>query len=82
MTIHIHGHEVLHWMLSMERGFSEGELIEAIEQRFGPHTRFFTCSASGLDAAGLVAFLLGRGKFRPLGEDGGLTADKSKMCAG
>ncbi|MCX7718395.1 MAG: YecH family protein [Candidatus Sumerlaeaceae bacterium] len=82
MDRHIHGHEVLNWMLSTGRGFSEGEWIEAIEQRFGAHTRFFTCSASGLDAAGLVAFLRARGKFRPVSEDGCLAADKSKMCAG
>jgi len=78
----IHGHEVLHWMLSLGRGFSERELVEAIRHHFGAHARFFTCSATDLDAQGLVEFLRQRGKFRPLADDGTFTADKSKMCAG
>jgi probable metal-binding protein len=79
----IHGHEVLRMMMEAGHGFTKAGLIQTIEERFGKSARFCTCSAEGLDAAGLVAFLEARGKFMPMsGDQGGFTADESKMCAG
>ena len=82
-TGQVHGHEVLRMMMDAGHGFTTKGLIAAIESRFGGSARFCTCSAEGLDAAGLVAFLAERGKFMPMaGDGGGFTADERKMCAG
>ncbi|MGK5721520.1 YecH family metal-binding protein, partial [Proteus mirabilis] len=53
----IHGHEVLHMILSSKVAFTQRSLIEAIHQRFGEEARFHTCSAENMTAAELVAFL-------------------------
>lgn len=58
---------------------SAQELVRAIEARFGSGERFCTCSASGMTAAELVAFLEERGKFMPA-EGGGVTVDMTKVC--
>lgn len=55
------------------------ELVRAIEARFGADERYCTCSASGMTAAELVAFLEERGKFMPA-EGGGMTVDTTKIC--
>lgn len=76
----IHGHEVLGMMLETPGGFaSEAALVAAIEVRFGTAARFHTCSAEGMDAAALVAFLAGRGKFVPSGA--GFSTAPEKICA-
>lgn len=53
----IHGHEVLHMILSSKVAFTQRSLIEAIHQRFGEEARFHTCSAENMTAAELVVFL-------------------------
>lgn len=58
---------------------SARELVAAIEARFGAGERFYTCSASGMTASELVAFLEERGKFMAA-EGGGVTVDASKIC--
>jgi probable metal-binding protein len=76
----IHGHEVLHMMLERVEGFPSVEaLVAAIEERFGTDARFHTCSAEGMDAKRLVAFLTERGKFQPLAS--GFNTSAEKICA-
>ena len=73
----IHGHEVLRMMEGRKFATSD-ELTAAIIAKFGADARFYTCSASDLDAAGIVAFLEVKGKFKPL--DDGFTMDRAKVC--
>lgn len=76
----IHGHEVLHMMLASPQGFASVDaLVAAIEARFGADARFHTCSAQGMDARELVAFLAERGKFIPRG--GSFNTSAEKICA-
>lgn len=76
----IHGHAVLEMMLETPEGFAtEADLAAAIEARFGRGARFHTCSAEGMDAATLVAFLAARGKFAPAGA--GFNTSPEKICA-
>ena len=63
MNPSIHGHEVLHFMLENEAGFTRQGLKEAIEQRFGIDARFHTCSAEGMNTEALIDFLAAKGKF-------------------
>ncbi len=76
----IHGHEVLHMMLERAEGFpSIAALVAAIEERFGADARFHTCSAEGMDARRLVAFLTERGKFQP--QTSGFNTSAEKICS-
>ncbi len=79
MTREIHGHEVIALMLESSQSYTRESLAQAIVTRFGPDTRFFTCSAAGMDAPAMVAFLEERGKFRPHGD--GFTVDPDRVCA-
>ena len=71
-----HGHEVLRMMEG--NSYTEEQLIEAIQAKFGADERFYTCSAENLTAAELVDFLRERGKFMPA--DGGFTVDVTQVC--
>ena len=73
----IHGHEVLRMMEGNSYASAEA-LIAAIDAKFGAETRFYTCSASDMDAAALVAFFEAKGKFKPSGA--GFTMDREKVC--
>jgi probable metal-binding protein len=73
-----HGHEVMRMMLEAERAFSREELVAAIQERFGRDATFFTCSAEGLDAEGIVSFLEARGKF--VGRPGEYGMSPDKIC--
>ena len=53
----IHGHEVMHMMVNSGKSFSRDSLKKAIHVQFGSETRFFTCSAQGMDADQLINFL-------------------------
>jgi probable metal-binding protein len=53
-------------------------MIAAIEAEFGAGARYHTCSAEEMDAAGLVEFLVARGKF--FGNDDALSLDPSQVC--
>ena len=74
----IHGHEVLEMMLATGAAYDAAGLESAIVAQFGPTARFCTCSASGMTAAELVAFLAARGKFVPTGA--GFTTSAERIC--
>lgn len=74
----IHGHEVMHMMVNSGKSFSRDSLKKAIHVQFGSETRFFTCSAQGMDADQLINFLENKGKFHPV--DGGFTTAPEKIC--
>ena len=74
----IHGHDVLNMMIESKERYTEQSLVAAIHARFGEEARFHTCSASGMTAAELVAFLTARGKFIPAEE--GFSTHESKIC--
>ena len=74
----IHAHEVMHMMLETGEGYTRESLAEAIVERFGADARFRSCSASGMDAQAVVAFLESRGKF--VGGDGGFSTAHDKIC--
>ncbi|MCA9235460.1 MAG: YecH family protein [Planctomycetales bacterium] len=74
----IHGHDVMQMMLESGQPFDAASLESAIHARFGEEARFCTCSASGMTARELIAFLAERGKFVPTGD--GFSTDASKIC--
>ncbi len=74
----VHGHEVMHMMLERPEGFTRAELVQAIAERFGAEARFHACSAEGLTAEGLVAFLQERGKF--LERKGRMQVQPERIC--
>jgi probable metal-binding protein len=74
----IHGHEVLHMMLDSGVTYTRRSLREAILERFGPDSRFFTCSAENMTADALIEFLAGRGKF--VAKPEGFTTDPANIC--
>lgn len=73
-----HGHEVLH-MMEGNTYTTKAALIQAITERFGADERFYTCSATGMNAEELVDFLEQRGKFKPASDDA-FTVDITQMC--
>ena len=74
----IHAHEVMHMMLETGGGYTRDSLEEAIVERFGSEARFRSCSASGMDAQAVVAFLESRGKFVAQGV--GFSTARDKIC--
>jgi probable metal-binding protein len=78
MSESVHGHEVMHFMVESGRSFSRENLIAAVTERFGPETRFHTCSAEGMTAAQLVDFLAAKGKF--VEADGGFNMQPDRIC--
>ena len=67
----IHGHEVLNMMIESGEQYTHASLKAAIKARFGEQARFHTCSAEGMTAGELVAFLaanlyLRKTVFRPI----------------
>lgn len=72
----LHAHEVLHMMEG--NSYSEASLKEAIIRKFGAEQRFYTCSASDMNAEELTAFLKQKGKFMPT--ETGFTVDITKKC--
>jgi probable metal-binding protein len=74
----IHGHEVLNMMLASGRTYTKASLVEAIEAKFGAEARFHTCSASGMTAEQLVAFLDAKGKLVP--QVDGFRTSANLMC--
>lgn len=61
----IHGHEVIHMMLSSGKSYTRASLAADIIATFGPEARFYTCSAQNLTAAGIIDCLQAKGKFVP-----------------
>ena len=74
----IHAHEVMHMMLETGEGYTRESLAEAIVERFGADARFRSCSASGMDAPAVVAFLESRGKF--VAHDTGFNTAADRIC--
>lgn len=68
----IYGYEVLNMMIELGEQYTHASLEAAIKARFGEQARFYTCSAEGMTAGELVAFLAAKGKFILL-EEGFLT---------
>ncbi|WP_213132447.1 YecH family metal-binding protein [Citrobacter sp. FP75] len=74
----IHGHEVLNMMIESGEQYTNASLEAAITARFGEQACFHTCSAQGMTAAELVAFLAAKGKF--IAKDDGFSTHESKIC--
>ncbi|ECG8589247.1 DUF2492 family protein [Salmonella enterica subsp. salamae] len=74
----IHGHKVLNMMLESGEQYTYASLEAAIKARFGERARFHTCSASGMTAGELVAFLAAKGKFVAM--ESGFSTHDSKIC--
>ncbi|HCD7427345.1 TPA: YecH family protein [Citrobacter werkmanii] len=74
----IHGHEVLNMMIESGEQYSNASLEAAITARFGERARFHTCSAQGMTAAELVAFLAAKGKI--IAKEDGFSTHESKIC--
>jgi len=77
--VQIHGHEVMRMMLESGKGYSRESLRRDIHEKFGADTRFYTCSAEGMDADELIQFLADRGKF--IDEDSGFRTDPDRICS-
>ncbi len=78
MNGQIHGHEVLAMMMTSGRTYTRESLRAHIIETFGETARFYTCSAEGMTADELIAFLRARGKFVEATE--GFTTERDKMC--
>lgn len=79
MHTQVHGHEVIEMMMTAPQPYATREsLAAAIIARFGAETRFHTCSAEGMTATELVAFLESRGKFMPAGD--GFAINPERVC--
>lgn len=72
----LHAHEVLHMMEG--NSYTETGLRQAIIDRFGTDTHFYTCSAEDMDVDTLIDFLKRKGKFMPTAD--GFTVDLTKVC--
>ena len=79
MSERVHGHEVMEMMVESGTVYTRESLRAAIVERFGPDTRFYTCSADGMTPDDLITFLEARGKFVPAPD--GFTTDESKLCS-
>jgi probable metal-binding protein len=78
MTEQVHGHEVMKMMVEDGKAYTAATLRDAIIERFGKETRFYTCSAENMTAEELVTFLEARGKF--VDADEGFTTRPDKIC--
>ncbi len=72
----IHAHEILRMMEG--NSYTTESLQNAIIEKFGEDASFHTCSAEGLDASGIIKFLVEKGKFKPTTD--GFTMDITKVC--
>ena len=78
MSERVHGHEVMEMMVASGKSYTRESLRADIVSRFGPDTRFYTCSADSMTPDELISFLQARGKFVPAPD--GFTTDESKLC--
>jgi probable metal-binding protein len=74
----IHGHEVMRMMIESGAAYTRASLRDAITGRFGDDARFYTCSADGMTADEIIAFLETRGKF--VARDAGFSTSPDKIC--
>jgi len=73
-----HGHEVIQMMLQSGKAYTRSSLIADIIAKFGPNTRFYTCSAQDLSPEGITDFLQANGKFVPCAD--GFQTSADLMC--
>ena len=78
MAEQVHGHDVMKMMIETGVSYTRETLREAIGERFGAETRFFTCSAEGMTAEELISFLEKKGKFVDAGS--GMTTTPERIC--
>jgi probable metal-binding protein len=74
----IHGHEVMEMMLQSGKLYTRDSLLKDIVTKFGPDSRFHTCSAENLTPEGIIDFLQAKGKFVPCEE--GFQTSADLMC--
>jgi probable metal-binding protein len=74
----IHGHEVIQMMLQSGKAYTRERLLADIISKFGPASRFYTCSAENLTPEGIIDFLEAKGKFLP--GEGGFQTSPDLMC--
>jgi probable metal-binding protein len=74
----IHGHEVMEMMLQSGKLYTRDSLLKDIVTKFGPDSRFHTCSAKNLTPEGIIDFLQAKGKFVPCEE--GFQTSVDLMC--
>ena len=74
----IHGHEVMQMMVDSGKSYTRSSLLTDIVAKFGPSSRFFTCSAADLTPEGIIDFLEAKGKFLACEE--GFQGSADLMC--
>jgi len=74
----IHGHEVMQMMLQSGKLYTRASLLTDIVAKFGPASRFHTCSAENLTPEGIIDFLQAKGKFVP--REGSFQTSPDLMC--
>ena len=74
----IHGHEVMQMMLQSGKLYTRASLLTDIVEKFGPDSRFHTCSAENLTPEGIIDFLEAKGKFVP--REGSFQTSPDLMC--
>lgn len=75
----IHGHEVIA-MIQENHYQNDKELLEHMNQKFGKHAKFHTCSQSNLSAYELICFLQRRGKVVTT-ENNVLAINPQRICS-
>jgi len=78
MSQSIHGHEVMRRMIDSGQIYTKESLRSAIRAWFGETAQFYTCSANGLTAEELIAFLSSRSKF--YSEGIGFRVNEDEIC--
>lgn len=78
MITEFHGRNVSAMMTAANQPFWRESLKAASIGKFGADAPFYTCSAQGVDADGIIDFLAGRGKF--LENVTGLAINPHKVC--
>ena len=73
-----HVHEVLEMMEAANGTYNRETLCAAINEKFGAHAQFYSCSAKGMNANDVVDFLDARGKFT--GTVDAFSFDTSQRC--
>jgi probable metal-binding protein len=77
-TNQVHGHEIMKMMIEEDKLFTESELKNAILTKFGPETRFHTCSAENMTSEQLIDVLKKKGKF--IVSEKGIKINKNMIC--
>ena len=75
-----HAHVVMEMMVKSGNRYNRESLAAEIRGTFGESTTFYTCSAQGLTAEGLIEFLAAKGKF--FGPTDSFVFDTGMMCQG